>query len=41
VTKKMRDELRAAGITTPLITSNRINTPRSPTSCWPTAAPTW
>ncbi len=27
VTKKMRDELRAAGITTPLVTSNRINTP--------------
>jgi 2,4-dienoyl-CoA reductase (NADPH2) len=27
VTKKMRDDLRAAGITTPLVTSNRINTP--------------
>ena len=27
VTKKMRDELRAAGIATPLVTSNRINTP--------------
>ncbi|MDP1650885.1 MAG: NADPH-dependent 2,4-dienoyl-CoA reductase [Rubrivivax sp.] len=27
VTKKMRDELHAAGITTPLVTSNRINTP--------------
>ncbi len=27
VTKKMRDELRGAGITTPLVTSNRINTP--------------
>ena len=27
VTKKMRDELRAVGITTPLVTSNRINTP--------------
>jgi len=27
VTKKMRDALRAAGITTPLVTSNRINTP--------------
>ena len=27
VTKKMRDELRAAGITVPLVTSNRINTP--------------
>ncbi len=27
VTKKMRAELRAAGITTPLITSNRINMP--------------
>jgi 2,4-dienoyl-CoA reductase (NADPH2) len=27
VTKKMRDELRSAGITTPLVTSNRINTP--------------
>ena len=27
VTKKMREELRAAGITTPLVTSNRINTP--------------
>ena len=27
VTKKMRDELRAAGITIPLVTSNRINTP--------------
>jgi len=27
VTKKMRDELRAAGIDTPLVTSNRINTP--------------
>jgi 2,4-dienoyl-CoA reductase (NADPH2) len=27
VTKKMREELRAAGIATPLVTSNRINTP--------------
>ena len=27
VTKKMRAELRAAGIATPLVTSNRINTP--------------
>jgi 2,4-dienoyl-CoA reductase (NADPH2) len=27
VTKKMRSELRAAGITVPLVTSNRINTP--------------
>jgi 2,4-dienoyl-CoA reductase (NADPH2) len=27
VTKKMRAELRAAGITIPLVTSNRINTP--------------
>jgi len=27
VTKKLRDALRAEGITTPLITSNRINTP--------------
>jgi 2,4-dienoyl-CoA reductase (NADPH2) len=27
VTKKMRGELRAAGITIPLVTSNRINTP--------------
>ncbi len=27
VTKKMREELRAAGIHTPLVTSNRINTP--------------
>ena len=27
VTKKLRDELRAAGITIPLVTSNRINTP--------------
>ncbi|HQR20641.1 MAG TPA: FAD-dependent oxidoreductase [Burkholderiaceae bacterium] len=27
VTKKMRTELRAAGITIPLVTSNRINTP--------------
>jgi len=27
VTKKMRDELHAAGITIPLVTSNRINTP--------------
>jgi 2,4-dienoyl-CoA reductase (NADPH2) len=27
VTKKMRDELRAAGISVPLVTSNRINTP--------------
>ena len=27
VTKKMRTELRAAGIATPLVTSNRINTP--------------
>jgi 2,4-dienoyl-CoA reductase (NADPH2) len=27
VTKKMRAELRAAGITTPLVTSNRINVP--------------
>ena len=27
VTKKMRDELRAAGITVPLVTTNRINTP--------------
>jgi len=27
VTKKMREELRAAGITVPLVTSNRINTP--------------
>jgi 2,4-dienoyl-CoA reductase (NADPH2) len=27
VTKKMREELRSAGITTPLVTSNRINTP--------------
>ncbi len=27
VTKKMREELRAAGVTTPLVTSNRINTP--------------
>jgi 2,4-dienoyl-CoA reductase (NADPH2) len=27
VTKKMRDELRAAGIGVPLVTSNRINTP--------------
>ena len=27
VTKKMREELRAAGITIPLVTSNRINTP--------------
>jgi 2,4-dienoyl-CoA reductase (NADPH2) len=27
VTKKLRDDLRAAGITVPVITSNRINTP--------------
>jgi 2,4-dienoyl-CoA reductase (NADPH2) len=27
VTKKMRDELRAAGVTIPLVTSNRINMP--------------
>ena len=27
VTKKMRDELRAAGLTIPLVTSNRINMP--------------
>jgi 2,4-dienoyl-CoA reductase (NADPH2) len=27
VTKKMRDELRAAGLTVPLVTTNRINTP--------------
>jgi 2,4-dienoyl-CoA reductase (NADPH2) len=27
VTQKMRQELRAAGVTTPLVTSNRINTP--------------
>ncbi len=27
VTKKMREELRGAGITIPLVTSNRINTP--------------
>ncbi len=27
VTKKLRDELRAVGITIPLVTSNRINTP--------------
>ena len=27
VTKKMREALRGAGITTPLVTSNRINTP--------------
>jgi 2,4-dienoyl-CoA reductase (NADPH2) len=27
VTKKMRDELRNSGITVPLVTSNRINTP--------------
>ncbi len=27
VTKKLREQLRAEGITTPLITSNRINTP--------------
>ena len=27
VTKKLRDELRAQGITVPLVTSNRINTP--------------
>ena len=27
VTKKLRDELRAAGIAIPLVTSNRINTP--------------
>jgi 2,4-dienoyl-CoA reductase (NADPH2) len=27
VTKKMRDELRGAGITVPLVTTNRINTP--------------
>jgi 2,4-dienoyl-CoA reductase (NADPH2) len=27
ITKAMRDTLRAAGITTPLVTSNRINTP--------------
>ncbi len=27
ITQKMRDELRAAGILTPLVTSNRINTP--------------
>jgi 2,4-dienoyl-CoA reductase (NADPH2) len=27
VTRKMRDALRAAGIATPLVTSNRINTP--------------
>ncbi len=27
VTKKLRDELRAAGLTIPLITSNRLNTP--------------
>ncbi|MDP2819175.1 MAG: NADPH-dependent 2,4-dienoyl-CoA reductase [Polaromonas sp.] len=27
VTKKLRDELRAAGLTIPLVTSNRINTP--------------
>ena len=27
VTKKMRDELRGSGITIPLVTSNRINTP--------------
>ncbi len=27
VTKKLRDELRAQGITIPLVTSNRINTP--------------
>jgi 2,4-dienoyl-CoA reductase (NADPH2) len=29
VTKKMRDELRAAGLTVPLITSNRINNPET------------
>ncbi|HET9025235.1 MAG TPA: NADPH-dependent 2,4-dienoyl-CoA reductase, partial [Burkholderiaceae bacterium] len=27
VTKKMREQLRAAGVTIPLVTSNRINTP--------------
>ena len=27
VTKKLRDELRSAGLTIPLVTSNRINTP--------------
>ncbi len=27
VTKKLRDQLRSEGITTPLVTSNRINTP--------------
>ena len=27
VTKKMRSELRAAGLTIPLVTSNRINMP--------------
>lgn len=27
VTKKLRDELRAAGLTIPLVTSNRLNTP--------------
>lgn len=29
VTKRMRDELRAAGIDVPLVTSNRINTPET------------
>ena len=46
VTGKMRAELRAAGVTIPLVTSNRINTPEVAEGCSPpastsTARPTW
>jgi 2,4-dienoyl-CoA reductase (NADPH2) len=42
VTAKLREELRAAGVTIPLVTSNRINMPEvAEAASSPTAAPTW
>jgi 2,4-dienoyl-CoA reductase (NADPH2) len=36
VTAKLR-----GSVNIPLITTNRINTPKSPSRCWPKAMPTW
>ncbi|CDS54541.1 2,4-dienoyl-CoA reductase [NADPH] [Polaromonas sp. CG9_12] len=41
VTQKLRTELRTAGLSIPVIPSNRLNMPRSPNRRWRTAAPTW
>jgi 2,4-dienoyl-CoA reductase-like NADH-dependent reductase (Old Yellow Enzyme family) len=37
---KVTAKLRGA-VSIPLITTNRINTPRWPSRCWPKAMPTW